>query len=232
MRYNGAIHGILGTGFALSLQGEAVISSFYVYQDLSYYDAGSGVYRSGDYSGDFRLLVNSPNVKFEFFAGGSYLVSSAPVFRGGLAVYFTNGEGVGFFLQAGIPRWDYGDTISIDNCYFLIEPRLRFGKAGLNLSFFYHPSYYLNQETGDEGKGDINLKFFVGDTNTSAFEWGLESTISLKVDNGEDLSLWLSPFLSIVTSGLYWDFKVRLNPLYFTGTGSLAEAFVGIRTAY
>jgi hypothetical protein len=232
MRYNGSIHSIVGTGFALSYAGETVVPTFYAYQDLSYYDAGAGTYRSGDYSGDYRLLVNSLNVKFEFFAGGSYLISANPVFRGGLAAYFTNSEGVGFFLQAGIPRWDYGNTISIDDCYFLIEPRLRFGPAGLNLTFFYHPAFYFNQPTKDERRGDINLKFFVGNISTTALEWGLESTVSLKIDNGEDLSFWVSPFLSAVTSGLRWDFKARVNPLYFNGTGDLAELYVGIRTAY
>jgi hypothetical protein len=230
-RYNGAIHSILGTGFALSYAGETVVPTFYVYQDLSYYDPSSNLF-SGNYSGDFRLLVNSPNVKFEFFAGGSYLISADPVFRGGIAAYFTNGEGVGFFLQAGIPRWDYGDEISIDSCYFLIEPRMHFGPAGLNITFFYHPSFYLNQETKDEGMADVNLKFFIGDISTSTLEWGLESTLSLKINNGEDLSLWVSPFLSAVTNGLRWDFKVRVNPGYFYGTGNLAEAFIGIRTAY
>jgi hypothetical protein len=233
MRYNGAIHSILGTGFALSYAGEKVVPTFYAYQDLSYYDAsGATTFFSGNYSGDFRLLVNSPNVKFEFFAGGSYLGAAAPVFRGGLAAYFTNGEGVGFFLQAGIPHWDYGDIISIDDCYFLIEPRLHFGKAGLNVTFFYHPSFYLNQPTKDEGMADVNLKFFIGDISTSALEWGFESTVSLKINNGEDLSLWVSPFLSAVTNGLRWDFKVRVNPLYFNGMGDLAELYVGIRTAY
>jgi hypothetical protein len=93
--------------------------------------------------------------------------------------------------------------------------------------------YYQNIETPDEkGKADINLKFFFGDINENAFEWGLESTMQFNIKNGEDLNMWVSPFVSVVTSGLRWDFKVRVNPLYFAGGGNIAEAFIGIRTAY
>jgi hypothetical protein len=114
-----------------------------------------------------------------------------------------------------------------------MEPRLRIGKARLYVTFFYHPVYYQNiEETDEQGSADINTKLFFGDIAKSLFEWGLESTIRLQIKNREDLNMWVSPFVSVVTSGLQWDLKIRINPLYFTKGGNIAEAFIGIRTAY
>jgi hypothetical protein len=233
-RYNGGMYDVFGTGFAATLNtGKIFVPSLYVYQDLSAQNLFPGEKPGGFFSGDFRFLLNTEKIKLEFFSGGSYLGDHAPVFRGGLLAFFSSGAGFDFLVQGGIPFWRYNGEISIDNCYFLMEPRLRIGKAGFHLTLFYHPVYYQNVETADEkGKADVNLKLFFGDINKSAFEWGFESTMQLKIKNGENIAVWVSPFVSVVTSGLQWDFKVRVNPLYFTGGGDIAEAFIGIRTAY
>jgi hypothetical protein len=233
-RYNGGIHSIFGTGAAAALSfSDTVVSSFYAYQDLSYRQLYPNEPLEGRFSGDFRLLVNGEKIKFEFFSGGSYLGDHAPVFHGGFLAFFASGSGFDFLFQGGVPFWRYGDEISIDNCYFLMEPRLRVGKAGFHVTFFYHPVYYQNVEEADErGRADLNLKLFFGDISKSFFEGGIESTMRFRFQNGEDLAMWVSPFISAVTSGLQWDFKVRINPLYFTSGGDIAEAFIGIRTAY
>jgi hypothetical protein len=233
-RYNGGIHSIFGTGIAAAVAvSDNVVSGFYAYQDLSYRDLYPNEPLGGYFSGDFRLLVNNEKIKFEFFSGGSYLKNQKPVFRGGFLALFSSGTGFDFLFQGGIPFWRYGEEISIDNCYFLMEPRLRIGKVGLHVTFFYPPMYYQNvEETDERGRADVNAKLFFGDITESLFEWGLESTVRFKVKNGEDLAAWVSPFVSVVTSGLQWDFKVRVNPLYFTEGGNVAEAFIGIRTAY
>ncbi|MDR0402568.1 MAG: hypothetical protein LBH35_03160 [Treponema sp.] len=233
-RYNGGIHNVFGTGMAATLNfSDNVVSGLYVYQDLSYRQLYTAEPLGGNFSGDFRLLVNAEKIKFEFFSGASYLREHAPVLRGGFLAFFSSGTGFDFLFQGGIPFWRYGDQLSIDNCYFLMEPRLRIGKAGLHVTFFYHPLYYQNVEEQDErGRADINTKLFFGDINTNFFEWGLESTMNLQIKNGEDFGMWVSPFVSVITSGLQWDFKVRVNPLYFSGDGDIAEVFVGIRTAY
>jgi hypothetical protein len=233
-RYNGGIHSIFGTGVAASLSlSDNVVSGLYAYQDLSYRHLSPDETTGGRFSGDFRILVNGEKIKFEFFSGGSYLGDGKPAFHGGLLALFSSGVGFDFLFQGGIPFWRYDEGVSIDNCYFLMEPRLRIGKAGLHITFFYHPVYYQNIEEIDErGRADVNTKLFFGDINESLFEWGLESTMRFQIKNGEDLSIWLSPFVGVVTSGLRWDFKVRVNPLYFTKGGDMVEAFIGIRTAY
>ncbi|MDR2144050.1 MAG: hypothetical protein LBP29_06750 [Treponema sp.] len=233
-RYNGGIYSIFGTGVAAALNlSDNVVSSFYAYQDLSYRHLYPGEQQGGCFSGDFRLLVNSEKIKLEFFSGGSYLRDKAPAFHGGVLALFSSGAGFDFLVQGGIPFWRYGEGISIDNCYFLMEPRLRIGKAGLHITLFYRPVYYQNiEETDEQGRTDINVKLFFGDINKTFFEWGLESTVKLQIRTGEDISMWVSPFISVITSGLQWDFKVRVNPLYFAEGGNIAEAFIGIRTAY
>jgi hypothetical protein len=235
-RYDGGIHSIFGTGVAASLSlSDNVVSGLYAYQDLSYGHFYPGETPGGRFSGDFQLLINGEKIKFEFFSGGSYLGDDPPAFHGGLLALFSSGVGFDFLVQGGIPFWRYEESVSIDNCYFLMEPRLRIGKAGLHITFFYHPVYYQNiEETDERGRADVNTKLFFGNINESLFEWGLESTMRLQIKNGEDLAMWVSPFVSVVTSGLQWDFKVRVNPLYFTkgGNGNAAEAFIGIRTAY
>jgi hypothetical protein len=233
-RYDGGMHSVFGTGFAVTLNAwKTVVPSLYVYQDLSAWNLFPDENKGGFFSGDLRLLVNSEKVKLEFFSGGSYLKDHTPVLRGGILAFFSSGSGFDFLVQGGMPFWRYNEEISIDNCYFLMEPRLRVGKAGLHVTFFYHPMYYQNSKADDEkGKADVNVKLFFGDINERLVEWGLESTLKFRIENGENLDVWVSPFVSAVTSGLRWDFKVRVNPLYFSQGGDIAEAFIGIRTAY
>jgi len=234
-RYNGAIHSILGTGLNLSFNRLAnVVTSFYAYQDISYHqDETYKDENQGFFTGDFRLLANSEAVKFEFFAGGSYLREHWAVFHSGFFAYFHSPAGLDLVLQAGIPYWRWKEDLSIDNCYFLMEPRLYGDHGGLTITFFYHPMYYQNVMTsGEQGMADINLKLFLGRLERSSFEAGLEGTISLKNGGGDDFKTWVSPFVSVLTSGLRWDVKVRFNPLYFNEGGSLAEGFIGIRTVY
>jgi hypothetical protein len=238
LRFNGAIHGVLGTGMALKgLFLDKIVPSLYVYQDLSFKDTVTGTFLPGHYSADFALMVNGGAVKFEGFAGITYVTHDNPVLRGGLLAYISS-EPMGLLIQAGLPSWKAEDNVTIDDFYFLLEPRVRFEKMGMSLTFFYHPVYYMNREILDEnneqdkGKADINLKAFYGDIGRSNFEGGLETTLGMRMHNGEDMTLWVSPFVRVATSGLLWDFKVRVNVLHFSKGGDLAEGFIGIRTAY
>ncbi|MDR2768624.1 MAG: hypothetical protein LBB82_09915 [Treponema sp.] len=245
IRFNGAIHTIAGTGGKIAYApSDRIITSLYVYQDLSFKDADTGAYKHGHYSGDLSLLVNSERIKLEAFAGSTYIndrvtKEKKPVFRGGVLAYFSSGVGTDLLLQAGIPYWRTGEEFGIDNCYFLLEPRFRFGVAGLTLTFFYRPSYYNNQMIVDEngerehGLADINAKLFFGDLAAKAVQGGIEGTVELSIQESEEVKIWLSPFLSVVSSGLLWDFKVRVNPRYFTsGESTLAEGYIGIRTSF
>ncbi|MDR2072958.1 MAG: hypothetical protein LBP60_05970 [Spirochaetaceae bacterium] len=238
LRFNGAFHSILGTGLALrAIFLEKLIPSLYIYHDVSFRNETTGAYLPGHYSADFRLLANGAVAKFEFFTGTTYVNGDDPVIRGGILAFFDAGP-LALLMQAGVPYWEVGDDFDIDNWYFLLEPRFRIRQIGSTLTFFYHPTYYMNRiirdENGDteRGRADINFKIFYGDINRSSFEGGIEATLGLKLHNGEDMNLWLAPFVQVAGAGLLWNFKLRFNALYFSEGGDFAEGFIGIRTAY
>jgi hypothetical protein len=231
-QYKG-IHGVQGTGLSLTLTSwESFVPMLYLYQDFSYIqfiDGGGGKNR---YSGDLRFLVNRESVKLEAFGGISLSGGLGAGMRGGLLAHFSSPGGVEFLLQGGVPGWEQGDDFSIDNFYFLMEPRLIFGNHGLYVTFFYHPLEYIHIKTEKErGKADINIKFLSGNPQTG-LSWGLETTLGLKINGTEDFSLWLSPFAGFMTSGLRWDAKVRVNTLELGTSTEVVELFVGVRTAF
>ncbi|MDR1389691.1 MAG: hypothetical protein LBJ31_06915 [Treponema sp.] len=249
IRFNGAIHNISGTGVKLTyMPVDWIIPSLYIYQDISFKDSRTGSYKTGHYSGDLKLLLNSEHIKLEAFAGATYInektstageTKAKAVLRGGLLAFFSSGVGADLLLQAGVPYWRQDEEFDIDNCYFLLEPRFRFGMAGVTLTLFYHPSYFNNMAIIDEGGklehglSDFNLKLYFGDLVTTAFQGGIEGTLEMRVQESEDIKVWVSPFISAVSSGLYWDFKIRVNPRYFTSNEKkLAEGYIGIRTSF
>jgi hypothetical protein len=156
-----------------------------------------------------------------------------PDFRGGLLAFFTSGKGADFLIQCGIPGWVQGEEFSIDHLYFLMEPRLSFGLYAVHVNFFYHPLEYLHIKTEEErGKADINIKFLMGDMEQFRVQGGLETTLGLKAGTSEDFSCKISPFVSLLSDGLRWDLKLRLNLLAGETPEEIAEIFMGIRTAY
>ncbi|MDR1099046.1 MAG: hypothetical protein LBL28_01050 [Treponema sp.] len=232
-RYNG-IHEVQGTGFSFALtRWENFIPLLYLYQNIPSISTAGVVAAKSFYSGDLRGLFNGEKIKIEAFMGMTGGRNEAINLRGGLLAFFTSGTGMDFLLQSGIPGWFVDEEFSIDNWYFLIEPRLDFGLVAFHISFFYHPLEYLHIRTPEErGKADINIKLFVGDLGESRFQGGLETTMGVKADKPEEFSLKISPFASLASDGLRWDLKFRINPLAADHPEEILEVFVGIRTAY
>ncbi|GHU64355.1 hypothetical protein FACS189447_00990 [Spirochaetia bacterium] len=237
-RYNG-IHGARGTGLSFALtKWEHIVPIFYIYEDFTYNFLGENpftpTFDNGEihYSGDARVLINNKTTKIEFFGGSSLTRDRDLNIRGGVLAYFTASTGVEFLLQAGIPGWDTDSKFGIDNLFFLMEPRLRLAKGGLNVTFFYHPVEYLHIKTDDErGKADLNIKFYLGKPE-SGFSGGLETTMSLRINGMDDFSLFFSPFISFAASGLLWDAKVRMNAVDFDPPSEIFELFMGVRTSF
>ncbi|MDR2095607.1 MAG: hypothetical protein LBP76_08835 [Treponema sp.] len=233
-RYDG-IHGVRGTGFSLNWNtSESVVSRLYLYQDLSFLNDITGASDSAHYSGDLRFLINREKVKLEGFAGITTTQSLQNSLRGGIMAWFSSGVGADFFLQCGIPDWETDTDFSIDNLYFLMEPRLKFKPLSLYVTFFYHPFEYLHIKTPEErGKADINVKLFLGDITSSNFEGGLEATMGLNINGLQDFALYTGPFVSLISDGLHWEAKIRVNPLELsTNVGQALDFFIGVRTAY
>jgi hypothetical protein len=227
------IHQVSGTGLSLAFRGwENIIPIGYFYQDLGYTDL-NGAYEAGHYSGDLRLLLNTSPLRFEFFGGISLHQGDDNIYRGGLLAHLSSGTGAELLVQAGVPGWQRGDDFDVDHLFFLLEPRMRFGFFAFQTTFFYRPLWYLQQSNpGEQGKADVNIKFIFGNLAESQFEFGFEGTGGLQTADMDDRYLFVSPFLSIVSSGLRWDAKLRIDPFEYDNIGEMLELFIGIRTAY
>jgi len=232
-RYNG-IYGVRGTGFSLGLtKWESFIPILYLYQDFPYFSGfinGTGI-TENLYSGDLRLLFCHDSLRFEFFGGLSLNSSLDTNIRGGLMAHLL-GNGVEFFVQGGIPGWTTGEKFSIDNIFFLIEPRLHLNPLSLYVTFFYHPVEYLHIITPDEkGKANINIKFLFGNTE-SGLSGGLETGGDLKVHETENFLFYITPLGTFISGGLRWDAKIRIRPLDYDVPGEMFDFFIGVRTAF
>jgi hypothetical protein len=232
-RYDG-LHAAQGTGFSLALTlWDRFVPMLYAYHNLPRISTAGVLSAKSYFSGDFRGLVNLEKIKLEGFVGVSGGADEDPEIRGGLLAFFTSGQGADFLIQCGIPGWGVRDKPSVDDWYFLLEPRMDFGILALHVNFFYHPLRYLHIKTEDErGKADINIKLFAGELEKSGIQGGLETTMGIKVDSLKDFSLKISPFMSMISNSLRWDFKIRLNPLASDHPEEIVEVFAGIRTAY
>jgi hypothetical protein len=235
-QYNG-IYQVRGTGLSLALaRWDSFVPMLYLYEDFSYMqplNSGAGEIR---HSGDMRFLINQEVVKLEIFGGASMNSGLDSNLRGGLLAHFSSAVGAQFLIQCGVPGWEKGEKFSIDNFYFLMEPRLFFDKFGVYVTFFYHPVEYIYELTRAErekerGKADINIKL-LSKSSQSGFSWGAETTMGLKIDGMEDFSLWVSPFAGFLTNGLMWDAKLRVNTLGVKTPSEMFEIFIGVRTAF
>lgn len=231
-RYYG-IHEAQGTGISLAFHHwDGFIPIIYLYGTSPSLNFSVPVPAETLYSGDFRFLFNWEKVKMETFLGFSFNPDFDLKVRGGIMAYFAPGNNVEFLLQGGIPGWKTGEKITIDNFFFLMEPRLKFSPLGLNITFFYHPVEYLNIISDEErGMADLNVKFYYQKPQ-SEFLGGLESTFSMKIDKMEDFSLWVTPFASFISGGLQWDAKLKIKALDYNHPKKMFELFFGARTSF
>ncbi len=224
-RYNG-IHGLSGTGIEVSsdLGTDWLMLSSYLYQD-SYLG-------SGRYSADIRSLFSFPLVKIEAFAGASFPESLAGLYRFGFLFYFKAGETGEFLTQIGITQWDPAmDTFGLDLFYILFEPRVHFGLFSIVLNVFLHPAVYMQTETSEGGSFDLHADFLFGNLEKHLITGGLETSVNFKPLQAEQFKVAISPVLSALTSGIFWDLKINFTVFPFTVPG-FVEGFIGIRAEF
>lgn len=230
-RYNG-IHKVSGTGLKMtsSFLTDWNFTSLYLYQDA--------YLGSGTYSADLWTSTNTERFKMEAFLGSSFPVSSFGYWRAGLLLFYDTGQGGEFLTQVGIPQWNpaAGGLGQIDLFYFLFEPRVQFGFFSIILTLFWHPEYYLQEETGEVGTADINAKFQFGEPERNIASGGIETQLKLNTTQDieaatDRLQLRISPFFSVITPGVVWDFKVNTKLFPFDRT-DLVEVFVGVRAEF
>ena len=224
--YDG-LHRVNGTGLKLgtSSLAEWLYLAGYTYQNLN---IDPGVYGS-----DLRALFNFDRIKLETFVGSSYPQGDYGAYRGGLMLFFDTGAGGEFFTQLGVPYWEPGssDDFGIEDFYFRFEPRIRFENFSIILSLFWHPEYYLEQRTGERGAVDTNVKFLIGDPEQSPVRAGLDNAALYRPSADEQLRVTVSPFVSVTTAGVVWDFTLQTQ-VYPFSIESAFEGFLGIETAF
>lgn len=222
--YDG-IHTVRGTGFKIHAPGlaERFNLAVYTYQD-EYFGRGK-------YSSDIRAVYNSGDLKIETFVGATYPDTDMGIYRAGLLFFYSTGLGGEFFTQIGIPRWDplVDDKFTTDLFYLLFEPRVRMDLFSIVLTFFWHPEYYNQVETNESGTLDLFIRFAYGDLGKTSYNLGVENQLTLQTRAGDQMAFRVSPYLSLVTSGIAWDFRVnfKLHPYRMS---ELFETFIGIKT--
>jgi hypothetical protein len=224
-----------GTGFRLSTTPRLSGSSagfLYLYQDLNI-----GL---GTWSGDLRYLINSPSVKAEFFAGAT-TGASYGIYRGGILFYAKSGDVGEFYAQTGVTRWDSGTNFSVDNLFFLFEPRITLGIVQATATFFYHPGWYLQQDYRNQGEKDaldaaFDLRF--GNINKNGLQGGLQTLLAFRPYTinpvvTPSLAIDASPYYSLIMGGMRWDFKLSLRVLPFPSVWyGMFKPYIGLKTSY
>lgn len=227
VQYDG-IQQVNGTG--LSVAADSVVDwgawYLYLYQD--------GYLGNGYYSADVRNIMNFDQVKLEAFVGATYPGAKFGLYRGGVMLFFKPGDTGEFITQIGVPRWDpWSEALDISNFYFLFEPRVYFDPLGVTMTFFWHPQYYHQVATDELGSADMNLNFLIGRPEVSPLSGGVETTVNFRTGTGasDQLKAVISPYLSMLASGVIWNFKVNAT-LWPFDLANIAEAFVGIRAEF
>lgn len=221
------LYRVSGTGFELATAplADTVAVSAYTYQDLRF--------DPGVYSSDLRARFNTERLKAELFGGATYPTSEAGLYRGGAMVFFDTGTAGEFFAQLGLPRYDpWNDpAVTLDDFYFLFEPRVRLNLFSVILTLFWRPEYHNQLATGDTGALDSNIRFQLGDYEQTRVRGGLETGLHYRPEASEQLEVDASPFISVTTAGVVWDFLVRATLYPFEYENSF-EGYLGIRSAF
>lgn len=203
-RWYDGLHTAYGTGMRLSLPGESVIPYLYVYQDLW---LGEGVW-----SVDARVLFNTERIKLEGFAGASVAVGQAGLYRGGLLFHYDTGAIGDFYAQVGVPRWDPMEAFGPEHLYFMFEPRIDFGFGSLNLSLFFHPAWYLQAATGEDGNLEMRVDLNFGDMDEKSWLIGADTLVSYRPESAtEPFVVEASGYVQTVKNGVRIDAKVTMR---------------------
>ena len=150
--------------------------------------------------------INFDKIKLEGFLGASFPASNIGLYRGGFLFYYSPGKTGEFFAQVGVPQWNPTEAFDIDRLFFLFEPRIKLDPVTIILTLFWHPGYYLQEETVNTGSSDVHINFMIGNPETSTFSGGLEGGVTFNSSAVTDqFGVVVSPYISAVTSGVIWN---------------------------
>ncbi len=223
--YNG-LHEVYGTGVRLSLPGSVFIPYLYAYQD--------SWLGGGYYSTDARIQYSADGFNIEAYAGASFPVASMGTYRAGLLFHYDTGAIGDFYAQIGIPRWDPSTAFGMDMLYFMFEPRVNFGFGTLTLSLFFHPAWYLQQQTGQSGAMEMRVDLGFGNMREGTIKGGVESELSYDPNlTAGALIVDAAPYMQFIRNGVRWDMRLGLRAFPFPDQWyGLFMPSVGVSTSF
>lgn len=226
--YYDGLDAIYGTGFKFGLVQDSYAAWLYAYQDS---DLGAG-----NWTTNLRGLLDAGPLKLEGYVGASYASgTSYGLYRGGILFNYAPGKVGQFLAEIGMTRWAPPETLSIDNFFFLFEPRVNFAKGSLGITVFYHPEYFREKATGEQGSVDLDVDLRFGNLAEAGYQGGVATMISLRQYANVDGSFVVdtAPYFSLIDSGIEWSFKLDLRLFPFPAEWyGMFRPFIGVKTSY
>lgn len=200
-----------GTGAILAARSAARRSlvSLYAYQD-----AWSG---NGYYGMDLRIAASADWIQFDGFAGASFSpVSPRGAYRTGAMAHLDLG-GFELYVLGGVPRWESSSPFDTSLFLALIEPRIHLGALNISVSFLYRPAWYDGSKSklSTAGQPDLGARISLGSLAVGKAEGGVDGRwkASSIPSIASPTSLVISPFVSFLTRGSRWDFRMDIDIL-------------------
>jgi hypothetical protein len=197
--YNGYLP-IIGTGLIIgNSKKELFEGQVYLYQQygMEYINAC-----------DLNLGLNLDPFTARLFLG---LATGAP--RIGTQLMYL-GDETEIYLTVGDPSMPADNKVDFDDFYLLLEEWFKMGTWNLILSVFTRPSVHYNYidraYSPTNQANDLDFNFNLNYTpEGSIFSGGGE--LNIQTTSLEPLGVYLSPYITVYTSGVTWKVKVDFN---------------------
>ena len=200
--YDGA-HPIYGTGLKLAYSGKSFETATYIYQD--------SWIGKGYYSADMRFMYFSQQAAIDIFGGISFPQGNWGLYRMGLFFNYNTGDIAEITAQIAVPYWMSDSALSMDMFYFMLEPRVNFGMGFLTLAIFFHPGYYAQQETHENGVLDFKAALAFGSLEKGGAQAGIEALLQFNPNVPTDqFAMAVSPFFSMNQAKTQWQIKLAM----------------------
>lgn len=193
------------------------------------------------YTGDARIAIACDLVRLNAFAGLSWQPSETEAsFRGALTAIFSAEAGYELYVSVGIRNArSLGSRIDRD-LYLIFEPRLRWEKADLALSFFSSPAFPENSLSDPNVESEsnylgANILAGFGNLDTQGMRGGISLLGSI---NPEDpgtvtpFSFSVTPFYSMMISDFQLTVSTAIKPLLMDEIDTAMEICISMKAVY
>ena len=223
------LYTVQGTGLEVGSEfgGDNASLHFYAYRDARVVELGIITQEEEPidetYGFDTRLLIDTPNIKFDLYAGMNLGLSDTQFMtvRGGVMMFIDSGGAFELYTHIGLPWLSLLDAspgrardVTLDSFQFLIEPRFILSPDffSIYLTAFWDPNYYNNKPRENRGL-DLNTKLLFGSFKEGMVHGGIDLLARLSYEDRLEADVFeMSPFLGISGAGVLWEFALRFAP--------------------